>query len=267
MTDIVAIHGINMHRSDRETMQRNWRAELIRGLTNIRSPHADDVTLECAFYGHEYNDGKAGLDDGLASIDVKEGFELELLLAIAAAVESDEPDETKLYLPQLVQQALTRIERWKGFEGPDRVAIYFVKQVHRYLFDDNFRARVLDETSKAMQSHPRVVIGHSLGSIVAYDWLVTHPDSPPTALITIGSPLGLKSISSRLPHAERPPSIRSWTNIAAHHDGVAMVKKLAPSYSTKIVDLPCDNPRKSAHSALVYLGNVHVADAVDTALG
>ena len=271
MADIVAIHGINMHRSLRTRMQQDWHDAIVAGLDNVRSTHARTLSLECAFYGHEYNDGKAGGEPEYAAIDIEPGLETELVLGIAAALGDAAADEnTKLYLPGMLQRGLVAIQRSELFNGRDSFLISFVKQVNRYLSDAGFRAVVHDEVAKAMAQSPRVVIGHSLGSVIAYNWLRDNDPGRPVALITLGSPLGLEAIRRRVGCADGrscwPGQAGSWTNIAAAHDAVAMVKKLAPLYSPDIDDLPCDNPRKSAHAARCYLVNVRTARAIDSAL-
>jgi hypothetical protein len=272
MIEVVAIHGINMHRSQRTTMQQSWRAAIVEGLLNIRSPHAEALSFECAFYGHEYNDGKVGSEPEYAAVDLEPGLETELVLAIGAVLDDagNTGDETKLYLPGAVQRALAAIQRSELFNGHDSFLISFVKQVNRYLSDPDFRALVHREVAAAMVQSPRLVIGHSLGSVIAYNWLRENELEHPPALLTLGSPLGFEAIRRRVGcrdgHSGWPGQVRWWTNIAAGHDAVAMVKKLAPLYSRDICDLPCDNPRKSPHAALSYLVNVRTARAVDRAL-
>ncbi|WP_456598784.1 hypothetical protein [Blastococcus sp. SYSU DS0616] len=276
MVDVVAIHGIGMHRASRGAMSQSWHEALVEGLSNIRSRHAGSLTLECAFYGHEYNDGKAGAGPQYSSADVEPGFETELLTAIADAVSDEESDagsaaETKAYLPRTVQRSLVRIERSGLFEGRDGLLISFVKQVRRYLTDDELRGRVNDEVATAMERLPRVVIGHSLGSVIAYEWLRAHQLDDPPHLLTIGSPLGLAAIRRRLAPADRRPGwpggVPVWTNVAARQDAVAMVKCLAPLIDSRIHDLSCDNPRRTAHAATSYLMNLRTARALDKSLG
>jgi hypothetical protein len=253
------------------TMQETWQAAMVDGLRNIRSPFATTLALECAFYGHEYNDGKSYDGPEYTGADLEPGLETDLVIAIGAAAQDNEvEDGSKLYLPGLLQRALVVIQRSALFEGRDAVLVSFVKQVSRYLNDADFRSLVHDEVAEAMARSPRLVIGHSFGSVIAYDWLRRNEVESPPALITLGSPLGLEAIRRRLERsADRsrwPGGTRSWTNIAAHHDAVAMVKKLAALYHPDIEDLPCDNPRASAHSALEYLGNVQVSRAINKAL-
>ena len=274
MVDIVAIHGMNMHRSRRSKMQHSWHEAIAEGLTNLRSRHVENLSVECAFYGHEYNDGKDAGNTEYTAIDIEPGFEEGLLVSIGTALEkkeSNDDEPTKLYLPGKVQRALAAIQRHELFDGLDSRVIAFLKQVNRYLTDQSFRKLVHLEVSTAMEQAPRVVIGHSLGSVIAYEWLRENKPEQPPALITLGSPLGLEPVRRRLDRQHGPlgwpGQVLSWTNIAAEHDAVAMVKKLRPLYSPRVKDLPCDNSRRSAHSALAYLSNVRTSRALEAALG
>jgi hypothetical protein len=273
VADILVIHGINMSRSMRSRMADSWHAAIREGLHNIRSLHADSLTIECAFFGHLYNDGKSAAEPSYQASDLAPGFQTELVLAMADALDDADGregrDAAKVWLPRRLQRALVRLQRSRVFDGLDRVLISFVKQVDRYLHDDEFRSAVHTEFAAAMRSGPRLVIGHSLGSVIAYDWLREHDDAASPSLVTLGSPLGLEAIRrhQRIGRPRWPGSVRAWTNIAAHLDPVAMVKELAPLYHRDIVDQPCDNPRSSAHSAVSYLSNVRTARAIEVALG
>lgn len=269
MVDIVLIHGMNMNRSHRLVMQQNWRAAIVEGLRDIRSSHAESVEVECAFYGHEYNDGKLYGDPDYAGIDLEPGFETDFVIALGEVLEENDTSG-KLYLPGALQRALVAIQRSRLFDHSDSFLIAFVKQVNRYLSDPSFRGRVHTEVSAAMAHSPRVIIGHSLGSLVAYNWLRSNELGNWPALITIGSPLGLEVVRRRVlddaGYPCWPGQVPSWTNIAAKQDAVAMVKKLAPLYSPDICDQLCDNPRDSAHDALSYLSNMRTAWAIEGAL-
>lgn len=271
MADVVAIHGIWAHRSSRQAVHDTWHTALVEGLRNIRSGHADTLTIEPAFYGHEYNDGKPDGEPEYDVHDLEPGLETDLVLAIGEGLadEDDDQNEGKLYLPGALQRALVRIQRSSLFEGSEARLMSFVKQVSRYFDDDELRLLVWKELDSAMEREPALVLAHSLGSVVAYEWLQQHEDHRP-ALVTVGSPLGLEAIRNRLrrprDRSRWPGQARSWTNVAARQDAVAMVKELAPLYHPDIVDRPCDNPRLQAHHAVQYLRNVRTARAVDAAL-
>lgn len=73
---------------------------------------------------------------------------------------------------------------------------------------------------QAVDEHTRVLIGHSLGSVVAYEYLRRHQDHRIELFLTLGSPLGLRMVRSRLPEP-RPLAVPTWVNVRDPHDPVA----------------------------------------------
>ena len=69
---------------------------------------------------------------------------------------------------------------------------------------------------------PRVVLAHSLGSVVGYEALVAYPHIEVELFLTLGSPLGL--VFDRLdPGDGRAPSgVKRWVNLADRGDLVAV---------------------------------------------
>ena len=104
-----------------------------------------------------------------------------------------------------------------------RLMRVLLRDVHHFLYDapfsprpgENFhirtdvRARALDALhDDADRPGPHLVVGHSLGSVIAYDALTAIDDAPKVdALMTVGSPLGISEVREGL----TPP----WTS----HDG------------------------------------------------
>lgn len=95
-----------------------------------------------------------------------------------------------------------------------RLMAAFLRDVHHYLWNaphsprpgeeylvrDEVRGRALEAIrAGAERSGPHVVVGHSLGSVIAYDVLQNVEEAPAVdALVTIGSPLGLGEVQDRL---------------------------------------------------------------------
>lgn len=87
---------------------------------------------------------------------------------------------------------------------------------------------------------PVLLIGHSLGSVIAWDalWELTHEEgrTGELELMTLGSPLGLRFVQQRLlghdctGAARYPHLIGSWHNIAAVGDLVALDPTLADDF-------------------------------------
>ncbi|MGW2045075.1 hypothetical protein ACWCPF_07810 [Streptomyces sp. NPDC001858] len=259
-------------------MHDTWLAALREGLRNVRFRDVDGLTVECVFYGYLYNDGKAGPAWQYEIGDLAPGLEQELLISFAESVESAEDpaqDEAgkAAYAPRSVQWAIDKLQKRKILGGANATILGFVKQVARYLRDPDFKKKVHAEFSAAMETGPRLVIAHSLGSVVAYDWLRANSPTSATTLITLGSPLGLRPVLRELhPYLDScqapwPVGIDTWVNVAAKEDAVATVKQLDGLFAGKIHDLSAANSRRTAHDALVYLKNVRTSESVKVALG
>ena len=92
-----------------------------------------------------------------------------------------------------------------------------------------------------------VLIGHSLGSVIAYDtlWELTHVQRAPgevSLLVTLGSPLATRFVQRSLQGARElgaaryPHNIRRWVNMTARGDTTALHPRLKPLYH-ELLDL------------------------------
>lgn len=115
--------------------------------------------------------------------------------------------------------------------------------------------------------HPdtRVLVAHSLGTIVSYSALLEHPEWKIDTFITIGSPLGTSMARSMLPPADAdgrhpfPPQIRRWVNVMAIDDHVA-----APCdghFAGSIDDVRIDNGHRG-HDPIPYFNSRAVGEAI-----
>ena len=59
-----------------------------------------------------------------------------------------------------------------------RVVIWFLKQVHRYVTEPDIRRAAQQSLINRIGTATRVVVAHSLGSVVAYETLCAHPEFP-----------------------------------------------------------------------------------------
>jgi pimeloyl-ACP methyl ester carboxylesterase len=103
------------------------------------------------------------------------------------------------------------------------------------------------EVIKKYNGEEILVIGHSMGSIIAYDVLTfTTPDAKIDTFITIGSPLGLPVIMAKIA-AERkiklpgfiklksPPSLqKKWFNYSDLEDRIALIYNLTDNYDSNL---------------------------------
>ena len=276
MARIVGIHGIAQQVRGPELLRATWAPALRDGLALSGSEPPDEADLDIAFYGNLFrpSGGKAIADPPYVASDLEEGFERELLAAWweEAATSEDTvpgPDaRTKLRTPKAVQRALNALSQSRFFAGlAERLIISLIKQVHAYLEDDSIREQIQACVTRVVSPSTAVLVGHSLGSVIAYEAACAHPDWD-LALITLGSPLGIRNlIFDRLwpiPENGRgyfPDGAATWTNIADTGDVVALVKQLAPLFGDRVRDLLVHNGSK-AHDISPYLTAVETGHAI-----
>ncbi|MFG2881467.1 hypothetical protein ACGFYV_03950 [Streptomyces sp. NPDC048297] len=283
MSRVVVCHGIGHQYKHSETLLTEWYDALRVGMTDAACAVPDAEDVAAVYYGSCFRsrEAKGGADDELADIpplrigDVRDPLELELLEAFAGGTEEPLPGGKGVG-----QMALRRLERSEGLGKPaGRAVIWLVKQVRRYLDpDDTVRACAQKRFERVVTPDTKVVIGHSLGSVVAYEALRAHPEWNVHTFISLGSPLGVQAIRDRLLPAppakgEGLPPVARWVNVAAKDDPVALVKQLAPVFGDLddqlVVNLPWHHPGRyvfGSHSVLRYLTTGEVADAVASAL-
>jgi len=120
-------------------------------------------------------------------------------------------------------------------------------EVRRYLFDadgvaSDVRAMVRRPLLAAWDAGERVLlIGHSLGSVIAYDtlWELAHGerhDGRVDLFVTLGSPLASRLIRENVRGATHrgrdryPTNIRRWENFSARAEMTALRPRLAPYF-------------------------------------
>ncbi|MGH4030810.1 hypothetical protein ACQB60_17940 [Actinomycetota bacterium Odt1-20B] len=283
MAQVVCVHGIGQQYAGEQELLASWYTALSDGLTRAQAPPLVADDLSCAFYGHLFRPpGRtlSVLDPPLDASDVADGYETELLLALwAEAARTDEAvagpgDRTLARTPRPVQRALAALSRSRFFADVAlRSLVLDLKQVRAYLCDPAVRGSVRRVVEDTVTDRTRVVIGHSLGSVVAYEALCAHPEWPVRTLLTLGSPLGIRNlVFDRLYAGEGgkpggwPGGVERWTNIADAGDVVALVKDLGPLFGKRVAGHLVHNGAR-AHDATRYLNTPEAGLAVAGGLG
>lgn len=233
---IVGVHGIGNFRSGTQPPEaarilgEEWRTRIASALHGAGADgSAPEVSM--AYYADVLRQpGRQGTGGDLDDLDPSEiEFAYQWLEAF------DLPVGVAAGRPTIgLRQAVDTIARMRHLGPPATrwfVAL-FCREVHAYLKnpDSPARAAVRARVTDALENtSARVVIAHSLGSVVAYEALWTRPDLKVDLLVTLGSPLALPhAVLPRLwptpldGRGARPPGVARWVNLADPGDIVAI---------------------------------------------
>ncbi len=199
---LVFLHGVGDGDPD-----NGWRTRLNESLARMGYPDLDAERFIAPKYAHALK----GHDDDftLPPVTVKQPPR-------EAARQNRRAFERRM---GAIEFRLGRHERGGGVIGLDtgvRAAVGLPSfiQARNYLTDRHIRAQVLGRSLKQLPDSGRIVIvGHSLGSVIAADLIVRLPPGLEVAgLITIGSPLANPGFDlDKLRELLRePPTILAW---------------------------------------------------------
>ena len=176
-----------------------WSGPLRSGVALAQGPELTDADIAMAFYGSLFRKklSKGGTDPLYTAINIQDEDEVALLQAWSQAVAAPGTggDVTKARSPGSVQAALRALSKGPFFSGvAEHLMIADLKQVTRYMRDAELRAEIQACVRAAIEPDTRVVLGHSLGSVIAYEVLAASPELNVRTLVTLGSPLGIPKV-------------------------------------------------------------------------
>ena len=269
MADIVLVHGIGQEQQTADTLENVWLPALAGGARVAGFPQVADrlwrdrgsgiLDARMAFYGalflrpNQQGDDPGDFTDRESA--VAEQLAVEWLRHVATRA-------SKRTVMQTGQRELAYVSGQMGAEQGARNAVRsaiaslakiswfapfgmglaerFVQrslaQVTRYFTDEAVRAAALEAVSKLIGPETKVVIGHSLGSVIAYE-ATQRMQHPLPVLITLGSPLGLQTIvyeRLRPQPPGYPSAVRRWVNVAARDDFIAAEPDLKELFGTSM---------------------------------
>lgn len=269
-------------------MTAQWYEAIRKGLVaSHHQPEADALLLSdvrVAFFGDLFEpEGarEAAVEDYTVS-DLSPGPEQDLVRVLyEAAVGRDTTlaaDRELLGPGNLALQAmLHQLLKSPALSGvAEKMLIRDLKQVNQYLDDPQTKDMVLDRVHAAVEEDTQIMIGHSLGSVVAYEYVCRYRPAGLSLLVTMGSPLGIPNlIFERLTPAPIDGEgawagvVRWWRNVADEEDVVALKKRLKDLFpgpgAKRVTDRLVDNGDQP-HAADRYLTSVEVGDPIGAVL-
>jgi hypothetical protein len=309
MADVVLIHGIAQEQMGKAGLEKDWIPALADGVRAAGRPELADriwsfgrpnsVDVQMVFYGDLFlKPGSMGEDDTLNDLDAEQQALAAALAAewlTRAAERPDHPDHKKAKrqlaqlnsdgtpqgLPQEAgRKLLTAITKFDWFAYPgmafaERFVNRSLKQVTKYMSEPELQTTIQERVGHHLDDDTKVVVGHSLGSVVAYEVAAKRLASRLPLLVTIGSPLGLRSIIyDRL--EPQPPGfptlVDRWVNISDRNDLVAAEPDLAPLFENEDIAGSVIESSwsvlngKDPHKAESYLGKKEVGQPIASAL-
>jgi hypothetical protein len=280
---IVGVHGIAQQQVGRRQLLQAWGPALEDGVEIAAGHRVAGVPFDLAFYGHLFLNrsaatGKSGVDQfGLAALDEEEAADLaaaarELVSEDQIAAAAQTPPEKGIpAVPGPLQVLFRALDATFGASAG---VLYLgtLRQVRRYLRDAELKAAVDALVAEAVGSECRVLVGHSLGSVAALEYVRQHPEHDLDLLLTLGSPLGLHMVQGTLPVSSFgaghprgiPGNTRAWVNVRDLRDPVACVGDLAtwwPGVDDRHVRNGLD-----VHSVTRYLSKQETGAAILDAL-
>ncbi|MEU1259614.1 hypothetical protein ABZ445_40690 [Streptomyces chartreusis] len=273
---VIGIHGIWQGNTNAVKLQADWAAALAKGLRTHHGPACPIPPLTVAYYGKLFHTASRRLGPDNTSVpgdsdpftDQEEQFVLDTLALYTppgldpAHLETETLGLGIPYAPRSVVKAVVAVERKLGRDMGRRL-LGIIRQVYRYLHHD-LGERIRTEVQKELhRDGPRLVIAHSLGSVIAFDMLTRDQIGPGpeglTTLVTCGSPLAWLTIRRSLSKngvLQLPDGI-DWINLHAAGDIVAQsgLSHVAPAVRDELVHNGLD-----AHAARRYLEKQPLAD-------
>ncbi|MFF5205961.1 hypothetical protein [Streptosporangium sp. NPDC000396] len=232
MDKIVGVHGIGKYHYYRDAgnsvagaaaaVRDKWDRYLHQGLTGGKPYAKERYIADIAYYAHLLGEHK---DDSPRALQSMDAGTQEVFVAWARQFDS---------VGEGLTGALHKMTGWLLNHLQAKAADFaklFCPEVAAYMIAGG-KAREAVRAAVAeviRRNQPKVVIAHSLGSVVTYETLWANPDLEVDLLITLGSPLGMRNvIFERLSPAPvngrgaRPRQVRRWVNIADKDDIAAI---------------------------------------------
>lgn len=280
---LIFIHGRAQEGKDPKKLKQQWTDSLKEGLSEQNLEIPDNIEIVFPYYGDLLYDlvqeikQSGNLKDIIerGTINKQDAvFFHDFLLELAENANISSEEILMNYDEDIIEQGPLNWEWIQAIlRALDKTPIGSLS-LERFTYDVfvycKFRAvskRINELVSKEINNEPSVVVAHSLGSVVAYNVLRENPEWKISKFITVGSPLGVRSVQNSLktplsmPHCVQ----NGWFNAYDDRDVVALralddgVFPITPS----IVNYGgVDNKTDNKHGIEGYLNDIKIAQQI-----
>ncbi len=239
------LHGRAQQGKDPIKLRDDWIASFNKGRLSVGKDAISEGDVIFPFYGDRLDEliKKFELnDDNLRARGSEEGgkiltIQYEIAQELAAKSEITETMILEEYRGELIDRGplnwewvqsilrvldRTKIGDWSINKFTHDTAIYLNEESIRNIINEIVIDAVGDETA--------IWVTHSMGTIVGFDVLSKNPQLVVPEFHTLGSPLGVEAVQSRLSRRNRKPDgVGSWFNFYDDRDVVPLYPLTAAS--------------------------------------
>ena len=244
MARIVMVHGAFNEFWGPNELKARWLPALRDGLWH-HGVEIDDTDAEVCFYGDLFRRAPG----------TEEDRRIEKSRAGIADALSDLSQDDMIH-------ALSRLAGEAAFDRTvDMMAIMATEPD----LQDQMRARI----ESVVGPETRVIVAHSLGSVLSYIALYNRPEWTVDTYVTLGSPLASPMMDGWVKtfvdqFGAWPGSVKRWVNVRARDDQ-ACTASLVDKFGPKVEEVVVDNGHR-AHAPEPYLNSAITGGAIAAAL-
>jgi hypothetical protein len=288
VTRLLLVHGRGQAGLNPDTLKAAWMATLRRGATALGRTVPADLDVAFPFYGDVLDQYTRALAIPPAGVEPRgDQVDEEFLKFQAdfieearkragvtdAQIESEygpNPQERGPLNWAWVQATLRAVDKY-GF-GFNKVTLEtFTRDVYLYTRRAGLRDDIDAIVAAKLTAEPTVVVGHSLGSVVAFSVLGRDTRALRVPLyVTVGCPLAVRGIRDQFIPLRSPKPVAGWYNAYDTRDTVALYPLDAGNFPIQPAVANYGgvrNPTDNHHGIVGYLDDPEVAKHILDALG
>jgi hypothetical protein len=283
---LLLVHGRSQGGKDPVKLKAEWLDALDKGLQKAGLSMPVNIGIDFPFYGNRLDEfveqfqlpadpaivpkGNPAFDEYAAfRADVAEDMRVRAGIT-DAEVQSEMrpvPAEKGIQNWEWVRAVVRLLDR--NLTGVSQTTIeVFLRDVFLYTQRPVVRNAIDEIVADMLASDTAVAVGHSLGSVVAYNVLKATPGKIPL-YVTVGSPLAIHAVRKTLSPISNPVGAKGWYNAYDEQDIVALYPLDRSNFDvTPAVtnNGTVHNWTDNRHGIVGYLDDANIAKAIRSGL-